>query len=159
MLIAKFFRSLPSEMRGSDAQRLSSSHPSSEWRLAESTRPPTTPSWSVMLTSERTFMPTLSCPEAPPCTPVSLIECRRRSQLLPHPPSRSRSLLHQRENTPSGSEDQSLLPSPPFNRCGSPNRSMMSVAQPSFTENASNRRNWPLTNDNWILSGKIHLIY
>merc|ERR1712064_62241 len=60
-------RSSPLETRDSDAQRLSSSHPSSEWRLAESTRPP----------------------------------------------SRSRSLLHQRESTPSGSEDPSLLPSPP----------------------------------------------
>merc|ERR1712029_202668 len=37
-------RSSPLETRDSDAQRLSSSHPSSEWRLAESTRPPTTPS-------------------------------------------------------------------------------------------------------------------
>merc|ERR1712209_13645 len=33
-------RSSPLETRDSDAQRLSSSHPSSEWRLVESTRPP-----------------------------------------------------------------------------------------------------------------------
>merc|ERR1712098_327554 len=85
------------ETRDSDAQRLSSSHPSSEWRLVESTRPPTTPSRSATLTSERISMPTLSCPEAPQCTPVLPTECRRRSPLLPHPPSRSRSLLHQRE--------------------------------------------------------------
>merc|ERR1711982_101943 len=45
-----------------------------------------------MLTSERTCTPTPSCPEAPPCTPVLLTECRRRSPLLLHPPSRSRSL-------------------------------------------------------------------
>merc|ERR1712106_728399 len=50
-----------------------------------------------MLTSVRICTPTLSCPEAPPCTPVLLTVCRRRSLLLPHPPSRSRSLLHQRE--------------------------------------------------------------
>merc|ERR1712107_3134 len=37
-------RSSPSETRDSDAPRLSSSLPSSEWRPAESTRPPTTPS-------------------------------------------------------------------------------------------------------------------
>ena len=152
------FRSSPSVTNDSDAQKLFSNHLSWVWNLLVSTKLPTTPSWSVMLTSARTFMPTPSCPEAPPCTPVLLTECRRRSPLLPHPPSRSRSLLHQRENTPSGSEDQSLLPSPPSNRCGSPNRSMMSVAQPSFTENASKRWNSPLTNDNWILSGKIHLI-
>merc|ERR1712107_584390 len=37
-------RSSPSETRDSGAQRLSSSLPSSEWRPAASTRPPTTPS-------------------------------------------------------------------------------------------------------------------
>merc|ERR1719373_751349 len=44
--------------------------------------------------------------------------------------TRSRSLLHQRESTPSGSEDPSLLPSPPSSRCGSPSRSTTSAAQP-----------------------------
>merc|ERR1711973_217821 len=87
-------RSSPSETRDSDAPRLSSSHPSSEWRPAESTRPPTTP-------------------------------------------SRSRSLLHQRESTPSGSEDPSLLPSPPSSRCGSPSRNTMSAAQQLSTASAS----------------------
>merc|ERR1712203_1264766 len=56
----------------------SSSPASLEWRPAASMRPPTTP----------------SCPEAPPCTPVLLTACRRRSPPLPPPPSRSRSLLH-----------------------------------------------------------------
>merc|ERR1719373_1424605 len=37
-------RSSPSATRGSGAPRLSSSLPSLEWRPAESTRPPTTPS-------------------------------------------------------------------------------------------------------------------
>merc|ERR1712086_1243866 len=82
--------------------------------------------------------PTLSCPEAPPCTPVLLTVCRRKSLPLLHPPSRSRSLLHQRGNTPSGLEDPSLLPSPPSSRCGSPSRSMMSAAHPSSTASASN---------------------
>merc|ERR1719445_1878849 len=66
-------RSSPLETRDSDAPRLSSSHPSLVWRLAVSMRPPTTPSRSAMLTSERTCTPTPSCPEAPP--------------LLPSPPS------------------------------------------------------------------------
>merc|ERR1711923_496556 len=92
---------------------------------------------SAMLTSERTCTPTPSCPEAPPCTPVLLTECRRRSLLLLHPPSRLRSLLHQRESTLSGSEDPSLLPSPPSSRCGSPSRSTTSAAQPSSTASAS----------------------
>merc|ERR1712012_363850 len=81
-------------------------------------------------------MPTLSCLEAPPCTLVSLTGCRRRSLLLLLQPSRSRSLLHQRGSTPSGSEDPSLLPSPPSNRCGSPSRSTMSLVHLLCTENA-----------------------
>ena len=136
MLIAKFFRSLPSEMRGSDAQRLSSSHHSSEWSPVESTRLHTTPSWSATSISERTSTPTLSSPAEPPCTPVSPTECRRRSPPWPQPQWRSKSLLHQRGSTPSGSEDPSLLPSPPSNRCGSPSRSTMSLVHLLCTENA-----------------------
>merc|ERR1719317_1153677 len=100
-------------------------------------KPPTTPSSSAMLTSVRTCMPTLSCPEAPPCTLVLLTVCRRKSLLLLLPPSRSRLLLHQRGSTLSGLEDPSLLPSPPSSRCGSPSRSMMSPAHPLFTASAS----------------------
>merc|ERR1712129_239543 len=85
----------------------------------------------------RISMPTPSCPEVPPCTPVLLTVCRRKSLLLLHPPSRSRSLLPQRGNTLSGSEDPSLLPSPPSSRCGSPSRSMMSAAHPLSTASAS----------------------
>merc|ERR1712176_1570450 len=71
-------------------------------------------------------------------TPVFLTVCRRRSPPLLLPPSRSRSLLHQRGSTPSGSEDPSLLPSPPSSRCGSPSRSTMSAAHPLSTASASN---------------------
>merc|ERR1712037_290813 len=46
------------------------------------------------LTSGRTCTPTPSCPEAPPCTPVLLTACRRRSLPWLPPPSRSRSSLH-----------------------------------------------------------------
>merc|ERR1711974_70463 len=63
--------------------------------------------------------------------------CRRRSPLLPHPPSRSRLLLPQRGSTPSGSEDPSWPPSPPSSRCGSPSRSTTSLALPLCTGNAS----------------------
>merc|ERR1712088_310038 len=91
-----------------------------------------------MLTSGRTCTLTPSCPEAPPCTPVLLIVCKRKSPLLPHPPLRSRSLLPQRGNTPSGSEVPSCLPSPPSNRCGSPSKSTTSAAHPSSTGSASN---------------------
>merc|ERR1712110_60448 len=62
-------------------------------------------------------MGTPSCPEAPPCTPVLLTACRRRSP------------LPQRGSTPSGSEAPSWLPSPPSSRCGS---------------QAGVRRVWPL---------------
>merc|ERR1712189_49238 len=83
-------------------------------------------------------MLTLSCPVAPPCTPVLLTVCRRKSLLLLPPPSRSRSLLHQRGNTPSGSEDPSLLPSPPSSRCGSLSKNTMSAGHPLSTASASN---------------------
>merc|ERR1719431_225768 len=115
-------RSSPLAMSVSAALRLSSSHPSLEWKP---------------VTSVRTCMPTLSCPEAPLCTLVLLTVCRRKSLPLLHPPSRSRSLLHQRGSTLSGSEDPSLLPFPPSSRCGSPSRSMMSAAHPLCTASAS----------------------
>merc|ERR1712203_1226862 len=92
---------------------------------------------SATSTSGRTCTPTPSCPEAPPCTPVLLTECRRRSPLLPPPPSRSRSSLPPRGSTPSGSEDPSWPPSPPSSRCGSPSRSTTSAAPPSSTASAS----------------------
>merc|ERR1712106_387931 len=130
-------RSSPLAMSVSAALRLSSSLHSLEWKPVESMRPPSTPSRSAMLTSVRTCMPTLSCPEAPPCTPVLLTVCRRKSPLLLHPPSRSRSLLPQRGSTLSGSEDPSLLPSPPSSRCGSPSRSTMSAAHLLSTASAS----------------------
>merc|ERR1712187_275998 len=91
------------------------------------------------LTSGRTCTPTPSCPEAPPCTPVLLTVCRRRSPPLLPPPSRSRSSLPPRGSTPSGSEAPSWLPSPPSSRCGSPSRSTTSAAHPSSTASASKR--------------------
>merc|ERR1712019_174963 len=78
---------------------------------------------------------------APPCTLVLLIVCKRRSLLLPHPPLRSRSLLPQKGNTPSGSEDPSCLPSPPSNRCGSPSKNTTNAAHPLSTGSASKYSN------------------
>merc|ERR1712025_1193500 len=118
-------------------QKPSSNHPSWEWNPAVSMRPPTTPSWSAMLTSVRTCTPTPSCLEVPPCTQVLPTECKRKSLPWLHPPLRSRSLLHQKENTPYGSEDPSWLPSPPSNRCGSPSKNTTNAAHPLSTENAS----------------------
>merc|ERR1739840_20579 len=80
---------------------------------------------------------TPSCPEAPPCTPVLPIVCRRRSPPSLPPPSRSRSSLLLRGSTPSGSEDPSWLPCPPSSRCGSPSRSTTSAAHPLSTASAS----------------------
>merc|ERR1712130_464683 len=92
---------------------------------------------SATLTSGRTCTPTPSCPEAPPCTPVLLTACRRRSPPWPPPPSRSRSSLPQRGSTPSGSEAPSWLPSPPSSRWGSPSRRTTSAAPPLSTASAS----------------------
>merc|ERR1712086_422024 len=70
-------------------------------------------------------MGTLSCLAAPPCTPGSLTVCK------------SRSLLPQKGNTLSGSEDLSWLHSQPSNRCGSPSRSTMNLVPQLSTESAS----------------------
>merc|ERR1712107_614019 len=89
-----------------------------------------------MLTSVRTCTPTPSCPVAPPCTPVSPTECRRRSPPWLPPPSRSRSSLAERKYSVwiGGSI---LPPCPPSSRCGSPSRSTTSAAPPLSTESAS----------------------
>merc|ERR1712226_1262241 len=55
--------------------------------------------------------PVSSCPEAPPCTPVLLTACRRRSPPWLPLPSRSRSSLPQRGSTPS---DRRLHPGFPL---------------------------------------------
>merc|ERR1711936_358652 len=111
----------PLAMKDSVPQRPSSNPLSWVWNPAVSMRPPTTP----------------SCLVAPPCTQVLPTECKRKSPPWPHPPSRSKSLLHLRENTPYGSEDPSWLPSPPSNRCGSPSKNTTNAAHPLSTENAS----------------------
>merc|ERR1719242_2402351 len=82
-------------------------------------------------------MPTPSCLEAPPCTLVLQIVCKRKSLPWLHQPSRSRLLLLQKGNTPSGSVAPSYLPFLPSNRCGSPNKNMMNAVHPLFTGNAS----------------------
>merc|ERR1712240_148895 len=90
-------------------------------------------------TSGRTCTPTLSSLEAPPCTPVLLTVCRRRSPPWPPPPSRSRSSLPPRGSTLSGSVAPSWPPSPPSSRCGSPSRSTTSAVPPLSTASASKR--------------------
>merc|ERR1712007_243932 len=75
--------------------------------------------------------------EAPPCTPVLLTVCRRRSPPWLPPPSRSRSLLPPRGSTPSGSVAPSWLRSPPSSPCGSQRRSTTSPVPPSSTGSAS----------------------
>merc|ERR1711935_19936 len=74
-------KSSPSVTSVSVPPRPSSNLPSWEWNPAESTRPPTTPSRSAMLTSGRTCTLTPSCPEAPPYTPVLLTVCKRKSSV------------------------------------------------------------------------------
>ena len=143
-------------MRDSGVLRLSSSLPSSAWSPAVSTRPPTTPSWSAMLTSGRTCTPTLSCLEAPPCTPVLLTACRRRSPPSLPPLSRSRSLLLLRGSTLSGLVAPSFHPSLPSNRCGSPSKNTTSAAPPLFTGSASK---WAKCFDYFCLSFANQLEY
>merc|ERR1719427_474576 len=74
-----------------------------------------------------------------PCSLVLPTVCKRRSPPWHHRPRRSRSLLHQRGNTPYGLEDPSWLHSPPSNRCGSANKSTTSPDHPSSTGNVSKK--------------------
>merc|ERR1711993_138809 len=79
-----------------------------------------------------------SVPQRPSSNPLSWVWNPAVSMRPPTtPPSRSKSLLHLRENTPYGSEDPSWLPSPPSNRCGSPSKNTTNAAHPLSTENAS----------------------
>ena len=84
-------------------------------------------------------MPTLFFPVAPPCTLVLPIVCKRKSLPWLLPPSKSRSLPHQRGNTPYGSVAPSWPPCLPSNRCGSPNKNTMNPAPELFTGNASKK--------------------
>merc|ERR1712244_3596 len=110
-----------------------------------------------------TCMPTLYFPEAPPCTPVLLTVCRRRSPPWLPQPSRSRSSLPQRGSTPFGSEDPSSPPSPPSSRCGSPSRSTTSPAPALSTGSASKLKQFLTTTpffmfnnfNDWFI-GKVH---
>merc|ERR1712165_207446 len=81
-----------------------------------------------------------SVPPRPSSSPLSWVWNPAVSMRPPTTPSlRSRSLLPQRGNTPSGSEAPSWLPSPPSNRCGSPSRNTTSAAHPLSTGSASKR--------------------
>merc|ERR1719444_146812 len=80
-------------------------------------------------------MPIPSCPVAPPCTPVLLTVCRRRSPLWL--PPRSRSSLPPRGSTLYGSVAPSCPPCLPSSRCGSPSRSTTSADLPLSTASAS----------------------
>merc|ERR1712083_889068 len=87
--------------------------------------------------SVRISSPTLSCLVAPPCMLVLLIVCRRKSLLLLHQPSRSRSLLLLSVNTLYGSVAPSSLLYPLSRPCGSQRRNTKNLAQALFTANAS----------------------
>merc|ERR1712082_27041 len=100
----------------------------------------------------RTCTPTLSCPAAPPCTPVTPTGCRRRSPHSPPAPSRSRSSLPLRGSTPYGSVAPSSPPCPPSSRCGSPSRSTTSADPPLSTASASKLVCY-------LVEGVLHLTY
>merc|ERR1712002_611863 len=87
-------------------------------------------------------MPTLYCLEEPRCIQVLLTGCKRKLLDLLHPPSRSRSLLHQRGNTLYGLEDPSCLLCLLSSLCGYPSRNMMNLAQELFIVNASKDSNY-----------------
>ena len=137
-------------MRGSPLLKSSSNLPSLAWSLVVAMWLPITPSWKLMLTSERIFTPTLSFLVAPLCNQVLPIVCKKKSLLWLHLPSRSRSLLLLRGNTLSELVAPYCLPYLLSNECGSPSKNTMNVVHPLFTKNASNY-------DTQIMSSRIYL--
>merc|ERR1719468_1100341 len=115
-------------------------------------KPPITSLKSVMLTSGKISMPTLSCLGVLPCTLVLLIVCKRKSLPWLHLPSKSRSLLLLKGNTLSGSVVPSWLHFLPSNRCGSPSKNTMNAVLLLSTENASKHENIPKTMLNMLYS-------
>lgn len=98
--------------------------------------------------------------QVPPCTPVSPTECKKKSQLWPHRPSRSKSSLHQKGNTPYGSVVPSWPPCPPSNRCGSRNKNTTNQAQESSTVNVSKHfHHHKIKDQNYDDYDKIHDVY
>merc|ERR1712141_110226 len=89
------------------------------------------------LTSGRICTPTLFCLVAPPCTPVLLTACKRKSLPWLLPSSRSRSLLPLKGNTLFGSEAPFWLHCPPFNKCGFQSKNTTNLVLALCTGNAS----------------------
>ena len=116
-------------------QKKCSSHLSLVWNPPGSMKSHKTVSWSVMLISVKTCTPTQFYLVVPPCTPVLLTVCRRKSHHLPLRQWKSRSLPHPRGNTPSGSVVLSLPLCPYSNRCCSANRNTTNLVHPLFIEN------------------------
>merc|ERR1719341_516371 len=92
----------------------------------------------ILMVDGKIFMLTLFSLVAPQCIQVLLTECRKRSQLLHHQPSRSRSLLHLKENTLYGLVDPSWPLCPLSRLCGSLRKNMRNPVLELFTANASN---------------------
>ena len=127
---------LSSATRDSDAPRSFSSLHSLAKKPPASTTAHSKLSWSATLISEETCTPTLSCPEARPCTLESPREWPKSSRPLLHQQWRLKLLPHQKENTPYGLVALFLPHYLLSNRCGSQKLNMTSLVHPSSTENA-----------------------
>lgn len=75
------------------------------------------------------------------------IVCKKKSPLLPRPPSRSRSSHRRKGNIPYGSVVRFWPHSPPSSRCGSQSRSTTSLDLELYTANVSK---YPKTHDHSI---------
>ena len=124
-------------MRGSGAQKSCSSLTLQEWSLRVYTSNATIQWWSAMWMSERTSSSTLSWVEDQLSLREWEKECGRKSISSPHQLTKSKFLLHQRENTQFGLEDLSLLPCQLSKPCGLINKSTTNQDQQLFTESAS----------------------
>ena len=121
----------------SDALKLFSSPWLSVNKCQDSMKSLITPSWSVTSISEKIFIATLLWAVEQLCSPVSPNVLARK--LLPSLPQpwKSRSWHQLSASSWCGSEDQFSVHSQPSKLCGSPKPNFRRLAQPSFTENAS----------------------
>ncbi len=123
--------------KDSDAQKPFSSQCCSESKCQVSTKSLTNQFWSATLISERTCTTTSSWAVEQQCSQAFQRDWARKWLLWPHQQWRSRCLLLKRENSWSGSVDQSCHHCLPSKPCGSPRLSIKKAVLKSSTENAS----------------------
>lgn len=128
---------LPSEIKDSDAQKLFSNQWWSERKCQDSTKSLINQFWNVTLISEKTFTTISLWAVEQLCSQVSQKDSVNRLLLWLHQPWKSKSLLHKKENSWFGSEDQFCHLCRLSKLCGSQKPNINKPVQQLCTENVS----------------------